>query len=185
MNLNLNESQNIEFKQIWKDEYIKWISAFGNCDGGKLYIGVDDDGEIVGIDNAKKLLEDIPNKVRDILGILVDVNLQTSEEKEYLEIITDKYPYPISHKGSYYYRSGSSTQELKGAALDKFLLSRQGKKWDGVPVPYFGFDDLDPFAFRLFRDKAEKKKRIDAELLKESDEILVDKLHLKEGEYLK
>jgi ATP-dependent DNA helicase RecG len=185
MTLNLNESQNIEFKQIWKDEYLKTISAFANSGGGKLYVGVDDDGNIIGIDNAKKLLEDIPNKVRDILGIMVDVNFMLDEDKEYLEIITDKYPYPISYKGSYYYRSGSSTQELKGAALDKFLLSRQGKKWDGVPVPYFGFDDLDPFAFKLFRQKASKKKRIDAELLKESDEVLVDKLHLKEGAYLK
>lgn len=185
MKLQINESQNIEFKQSWRDEYIKWLSAFGNSDGGKLYIGVDDDGEIVGIDNAKKLLEDIPNKVRDILGIMIDVNLQVIEDKEYLEIITDKYPYPISYKGSYYYRSGSSTQELKGAALDKFLLSRQGKKWDGVPVPYFGFDDLDHFAFKLFREKAAKKKRIDGELLKESDEVLTDKLHLKEGNYLK
>jgi ATP-dependent DNA helicase RecG len=185
MKLQINESQNIEFKQSWRDEYIKWLSAFGNSNGGKLYIGVDDDGNIIGIDNAKKLLEDIPNKVRDILGIMVDVNLKTSEDKEYLEICTEKYPYPISYKGSYYYRSGSSTQELKGAALDKFLLSRQGKKWDGVPVPYFGFDDLDPFAFKLFREKASKKKRIDVELLKESDEVLIDKLHLKEGDYLK
>jgi ATP-dependent DNA helicase RecG len=185
MILNLNESQNIEFKQSWRDEYIKWLSAFGNTEGGKLYIGVEDDGNIIGIDNAKKLLEDIPNKVRDILGIMVDVNLKQDEGTEYLEIITDKYPYPISYKGSYYYRSGSSTQELKGAALDKFLLGRQGKKWDGVPVPYFGFDDLDPFAFKLFREKASKKKRIDAELLKESDEVIIDKLHLKEGDYLK
>ena len=82
MNLKINESQNIEFKQSWRDEYIKWLSAFGNTDGGKLYIGVDDDGEIKGIDNAKKLLEDIPNKVRDILGIMVDVNLLQNEDKE-------------------------------------------------------------------------------------------------------
>lgn len=183
MKLQINESQYIEFKQSWRDEYIKCLSAFGNSDGGKLYIGVDNN--IIGIDNAKKLLEDIPNKVRDILGIMVDVNLQISEDKEYIEIITDKYSYPISYKGSYYYRSGSSTQELKGVALDKFLLSRQGKKWDGVPVPYFGFDDLDPFAFKLFREKASKKKRIDAELLKESDTVLTDKLHLKEADYLK
>lgn len=67
MKLQINESQNIEFKQSWRDEYIKWLSAFqgkfasqplfatfGNTDGGKLYIGVDDDGEIKGIDNAKK-----------------------------------------------------------------------------------------------------------------------------------
>ena len=90
MKLQINESQNIEFKQIWRDEFIKWLSAFGNTDGGKLYIGVDDDGEIKGIDNAKKLLEDIPNKVRDILGIMVDINLLQDEDKEYIEIITDK-----------------------------------------------------------------------------------------------
>ena len=82
MKLQINESQNIEFKQSWRDEYIKWLSAFGNTEGGKLYIGVDDDGEIKGIDNAKKLLEDIPNKVRDILGITVDVNLLQEENKE-------------------------------------------------------------------------------------------------------
>ena len=80
MKLKLNESQNTEFKKLYKDEYIKWISAFGNSDGGKLYIGVDDDGNVIGINNAKKLLEDIPNKVRDILGIMVDVNLHTDED---------------------------------------------------------------------------------------------------------
>ena len=142
MKLQIKESHNTEFKQTWKDEYIKWISAFANGAGGTLYIGVADNGVIVGIESTAKLLEDIPNKIRDILGITVDVNLKSSNNKDYLEIITDKYPYPISYKGSYYYRSGSITQELKGAALDKFLLSRQGKKWDGVPVPYFGDDDL-------------------------------------------
>ena len=55
MKLQINESQNIEFKQTWRDEYIKWISAFGNTDGGKLYIGVDDDGEIKGIDIHNRL----------------------------------------------------------------------------------------------------------------------------------
>ena len=45
MNLNLNESQTSEFKQIWKDEYLKTICAFANTDGGKLYIGIDDDGK--------------------------------------------------------------------------------------------------------------------------------------------
>lgn len=41
-------------------------------------------------------------------------------------------PYPISYKGQYHYRSGSTKQELKRAALDKFLLRKQGKHWDGV-----------------------------------------------------
>ena len=39
-------------------------------------------------------------------------------------------------------------------ALDKFLLGKQGKTWDSVPVPYFGATDLDPYAFKLFREKS-------------------------------
>ncbi len=66
-----------------------------------------------------------------------------------------------------------------------FYLRTQGKTWDSVPVPYFGATDLDPYAFKLFREKAEKKRRIDPELLKENDDVLVDKLRLREGDYLK
>lgn len=36
------ESQSIEYKKIWRDEYLKWICAFANTEGGKLYIGIDD-----------------------------------------------------------------------------------------------------------------------------------------------
>ncbi|MFR4036917.1 MAG: hypothetical protein ACLTZT_03370 [Butyricimonas faecalis] len=45
-------------------------------------------------------MEDIPNKVRDIMGILVDVNLKEKDGKNYLEIVTEAYPYPISFRGN-------------------------------------------------------------------------------------
>ena len=183
--LNKKENQDTEFKQSWRDEYIKWICGFANAKGGEIYIGVDDNGVVVGIDNAKSLLESIPNKVRDILGIVVDLKMLTEGDMEYLEIQVESYPYPISYKGQYHYRTGSSKQELKGAALDKFLLSKQGKRWDGVPVPYVGVDDLDVLSFNLFRQKALKKKRFDADNLDDSDAVLIEKLHLTEGDYLK
>ena len=50
------ESQNIEFKTIWKDEYLKWICGFANAQGGTIFIGKDDNGNVVGVNNAKKLL---------------------------------------------------------------------------------------------------------------------------------
>ena len=50
------ESQNIEWKESWRDEYLKWICGFANAQGGKIYIGCNDDGEIVGVENSKKLL---------------------------------------------------------------------------------------------------------------------------------
>ena len=69
------ESQNIEYKLLWKDEYLKWICEFANSQGGKLYIGVDDNGEVCGVADSKRLMEEIPNKVRDVLGLVVDVDL--------------------------------------------------------------------------------------------------------------
>ena len=42
------ESQNIEFKESWRDEYQKWICGFANAQGGILYVGVKDNGEVCG-----------------------------------------------------------------------------------------------------------------------------------------
>ena len=68
------ETQNIEYKSVWKDEYLKWICGFANAQGGTLYIGKDDNGNVVGVKNAKKLLEELPNKITTILGIVAPVN---------------------------------------------------------------------------------------------------------------
>jgi len=46
------EQQNIEYKSIWKDEYLRWICGFANAQGGTLIIGKNDDGKIVGIKMA-------------------------------------------------------------------------------------------------------------------------------------
>ena len=53
----------LKWKEIWKDEYLKWICGYANAQGGTLIIGKDDNGDVTGISNAKKLLEDIPNKI--------------------------------------------------------------------------------------------------------------------------
>ena len=71
------EQQNIERKESWRYEYLKWICGFANAQGGKLYIICDDSGKVVGVNNSKKLLEDIPNKIRDAMGIVIDVNRLT------------------------------------------------------------------------------------------------------------
>lgn len=172
------ESQNIEWKESWRDDYFKWISGFANAQGGTLFIGKDDEGEVKHVPNARKLLEDIPNKARDILGLMLDVNLHSEDGKEYLEILVESYPFPISLRGKYYYRSGSTLQELKGAALTKFLLERQGKKWDGVPVPQIEVTDLKDATFTFFKSKAAKSNRLDPEDLQENNQELLESLHL-------
>jgi ATP-dependent DNA helicase RecG len=183
------EHQQVEWKESWRDEYLKWICGFANSEGGLLVIGRNDKGAVVGVADAPKLLEDLPNKVRDALGILVDVNLRSEvvsgSEREYLEIVVEPYPYPVSYKGQYHVRSGSTKQELKGAALDRFLLRKVGLHWDGVPVPHVSVADLDGRALARFRQLATRSQRVSAETLQEGDATLIDKLHLLEGTYLK
>lgn len=181
----MSENQNIEYKESWRDEYLKWICGFANANGGSIFIGKNDSGEVVGVAGAKKLLEDIPNKVKDILGIIVDVNLHQIENGDFIEIIVEAYPYPVNYKGQYHYRSGSTKQELKGVALDKFMLQRKGKRWDGVPVPNVSVNDLKKETFDFFRKKAIKAQRIEDDVLTDSNELLIDNLQLIENGYLK
>ena len=96
------ETQNIEYKQSWRDEYLKWICGFANANGGSIFIGKDDNGNVVGVTDAKRLLEEIPNKVRDVLGILADVNLHTIAQGDIIEIIVEGYPYSVNYKGQYH-----------------------------------------------------------------------------------
>ena len=70
----MSENQNIEYKESWHDEYLKWICAFANAQGGTLYIDVNDKGNPIGVKNINKLIEDIPNKIQLHLGIMADVN---------------------------------------------------------------------------------------------------------------
>lgn len=84
------EDQNIEYKKSWRDEYLKWICGFANAQGGKLYIGIDDDKRIVGVENSHRLLEDIPNKIATTMGIVCDVNLRKKTGKSILKSLSNQ-----------------------------------------------------------------------------------------------
>ena len=173
LELVMAESQNVEWKESWRDEYLKWICGFANAQGGTIYIGVNDNGDVVGLNNARKLLEDIPNKVNSTMGIISDINLLEKDGKEYIEIIVYPASYPVCYKGEYHYRSGSTKQLLVGTALTQFLLKKTGSKWDAIPVDGISVDDLDRESFDIFRKEARKSKRLsDSDLNLSNYELL-------------
>ena len=122
------EKQNIEWKESWRDEYFEYISAFANAEGGKIYIGINDKGVVVGISEYEKLLVNLPNKIKDLVGVLCEVNQLTEGDKHYSQIVVNQYSVPISYRGKYYIRSGSTTQLLNGTSLNDFLLKKSGLK---------------------------------------------------------
>ena len=177
------EKQNIEWKTKWKDDYLQWICGFANAQGGIIYIGCDDNGQVIGLHNTRKLLEDIPNKIRNAMSIVTDVNLLSKDGKEYIEIVVPPYPVAISCKGIYYYRSGSTMQTLSGPELESFILRKRGASWDNMPLPGFNIDDIDDTLIDKFRSLAARKGRIDEHVLTESKKDLMEKLHLTNAGY--
>ena len=179
-----NESQDIEYKESWRDEYLKWICGFANAQGGRIYIGVNDQKEVIGVPDAKKLMEDIPNKIVNYLGIVADVNLLTEEGKEYIEIIVSPSNVPIAYRGTYHYRSGSTKQELKGLALQQFIMDKMGHSWDDIPVYGATIDDIDRNAIDFFLRCSIRAGRMNAEETDASTEDVLRNLNLytKEGE---
>ena len=175
------ESQNIEWKESWRDEYLKWICGFANAQGGKIYIGKNDNGIVTGIKDVKKLLEDIPNKISNFLGIIADVNLYTEDGLEYLEIIVNPNSYPVSYRGEYHYRSGSTKQQLTGQALNQFLLKKTGITWDSVPIDNVSIMDFRNDSFDIFREQAVRSKRMSKQDVKITNEELLDGLKLVEN----
>lgn len=155
----MSEGQNIEYKENWRDEYLKWICGFANANGGRIYIGRDDNGKVVGLKDYKRLMEDIPNKIHDILGIVADVALKSKGKLRFIEITVSACSVPISYKGRYYYRTGSVKRELTGNSLNEFLLKKAGKTWDDVIEPRAKFSDIDKEAVRIFLESAARAKR--------------------------
>ena len=172
------ESQNIEYKESWRDEYLKWLCDFANAQGGTIYIGVDDAGNVVGVKDVKKLMEDIPNKIQSGLGIVADVNKHTKDGKDYLEIKVDPSSFPISYHGEFHYRSGATKQQLTGIALTEFITKKTGVRWEDVTVDGITVDDLDAESFKIFRREALRSKRMTEAELNISNEELLSKLKL-------
>lgn len=181
--ISTHESQKVEYKEQWRDDILKTVCAFANTNGGVVYVGVDDNGQSVAVKDIKKLLEDIPNKIRDVLGIVADVAVVKKAGKQVIKIFIAKYNAPISYHGVFYARSGSTTIELKGAALSRYLLSCSGTTWDSVVESRASLKDIDAASVRQFQQSA--KKRFPFIARERNARMVLEKLNLMENGKLK
>jgi ATP-dependent DNA helicase RecG len=178
------EDQNIEHKSSWHDDWLKIICGFANAKGGRLQIGKDDNGNIVGLTNTARLMEDIPNKIKNHLGIIAETNLSDEPPNNFIEVVVPEYSVAISYHGRYYLRTGSTTSELTGNSLNDFLLKRSGRTWDDLFEERAFVDDLDMSSQTKFLNAAEKSGRISIETDIERTSLL-EKLRLSDNKKIK
>ncbi|MBQ1883718.1 MAG: hypothetical protein II165_01750, partial [Bacteroidales bacterium] len=89
-----------------------------------------------------------------------------------------------AYKGTYHYRSGSTKQELKGTALQQFIMEKMGHSWDDIPVFGATIDDIDRDAIDFFLRCSIKAGRMNEQEVDASTEDVLRNLGLytKNGE---
>jgi len=110
------ENDKVEVQGDLEGRIPQVIASFANNDGGILYVGVKDNGDIVGVpqEDAKKLLQDIPNKIRSKLGITPQVIDERKDGKIVIRIDVTRSEQPVNFDGKFFRRSGSTTKNLLG-----------------------------------------------------------------------
>jgi ATP-dependent DNA helicase RecG len=181
---DLPEQQDIEWKSTWRDEWLEWISGFANAQGGRLYVGKTDTGQAVGLADASRQLKELPDKIKSVLGIVLDVNLLQEDGGDIIEIVVPALPMPIACKGSYYYRSGATNKRLSGPDLENFLLAKRGRTWDETPAPDVKLKDLDPARIQMLKEYGIRSKRLDESVKECGDELFLQKLRLIDNDIL-
>ena len=120
----------------------------------------------------------MPNKIRNYLGIVCDIHEENRDGYICLRVDTPVYSVPISYKGVFYYRSGSTNQRLDGAELNNFLLRKQKVNWDGTVHPVLTLDDIDSRCIAEFKRKAVAKGRMEEGYETETKEEFLKRLHM-------
>ena len=107
------ESQNIEWKRSWRDEHLKCICGFANGRGGVLEIGRNDRGEVVGVADVLRLLEEIPNRVQSLFGIVVNVYQRSDCGHDYLRIVVPPHPAQVSYRREFPYPAADMPPDVR------------------------------------------------------------------------
>ncbi|MDQ2798265.1 MAG: putative DNA binding domain-containing protein [Armatimonadota bacterium] len=129
------ETETEERKESWSEDCMKALAALTNTRGGTLWIGIKDDGSVIGWDSNGKQQEAISNQIVNSLHIHpASVSVEQKAGKSVLAIQMHQAAAPVALRGRYYRRVGNSSRELPAEELPRFLLERTGQTWDALPA---------------------------------------------------
>lgn len=134
------ESENIEFKAKLSDEIYKEVIAFANTDGGTIYIGVDDKGNVIGLENVDDSYTRLTNGIRDAIqpDVTMFIRYVLQEDKVIrIEVGEGSYkPYYLKSKGlkpnGVYVRQGASSAPASQELIRKMIKDTDGDQFEDM-----------------------------------------------------
>jgi ATP-dependent DNA helicase RecG len=137
------ENATIEFKREYTDDIKKSIIAFANTNGGTLYIGISDDGAVLGVNDWDKTTLKVSNSIRDTIKpditLFINCETETIENKKVVKITVQKgtaCPYYLADKGirpeGVYVRQGPASVPATETAIIKMIKETDGEKYEAI-----------------------------------------------------
>ncbi|MCL2079638.1 MAG: putative DNA binding domain-containing protein [Oscillospiraceae bacterium] len=141
--MKFKESETVELKRMVVDDIKKTIVAFANSDGGKLYIGVEDSGDVLGVDKADEVLLKVNNMIRDSIKPDVTMFAQSAEEeadgKRIVSVTVSRgsdRPYYLAGKGlrpeGVFVRHGTASVPATDTAIRRMIKETDGDSFEEV-----------------------------------------------------
>ena len=174
----LQESETVEFKQVWEDSScLRALAALCNTRGGTLAVGWTDEGRPAGWSVSGSEQTRLTNKIQQILRIQpIQVTvLEVADQVQIMLVRVAQAPFPVPYEGRYYRRVGNSSREVLSEEMASFLLQRLGTTWDAIVVQQ-DIANVDEGTVRRFRQLA--SQRLPAIEAEEELSSILSKLNL-------
>ena len=130
----MRETKTVEFKEEITNTFLKTVSAFSNYDGGEIYFGIDDDGNIKGLSDVKQACLDIENKINASITPQPDYTFEVQNNNRTIKLIVKSgRNKPYLYKSRAYRRNDTSTIEVDNLELSRLILEGKNIKFEDLP----------------------------------------------------
>ena len=130
----MRETRTLEFKEAITNTFLKTVSAFSNYDGGTIFLGFDDDGNIKGLPDVKPSCLDIENKINDSISPQLNYTLEIQNNDQTIKLtVKSELQKPYLYKSKAYKRNDTATIEVDTLELSRLILDGKNIRFEELP----------------------------------------------------
>ncbi len=130
----MRETRTIEFKEMITNTFLKTVSAFSNYDGGEIFFGIDDNGNIKELPDVKQACLDIENKINDNITPQPDYTLELQNNERTIKLtVKGGLQKPYLYKSKAYKRNDTATIETDTLELSRLILEGKNIRFEELP----------------------------------------------------
>ena len=132
--IDMRETRTLEFKETITNTFLKTVSAFSNYDGGTIFFGVDDDGNIKGLPDVKQACLDIENKINDSISPQPNYTLEIQNNDQTIKLtVKSGLQKPYLYKSKAYKRNDTATIEVDTLEFSRLVLDGKNIRFEELP----------------------------------------------------